>query len=169
MLWSTAASSGRVRRVGSFTGSGRSSGMHSGSEGVAVAPVTASAAMGSARARAGREAEEGTGSRGEEGRCRGRGEVRGVTRGLGEEAGGGQSGVEVARTAASRCPRPSGEEEDDRGVAVAGWAGQGGSWAGWWAARVRPGMSFSLLFLFCFIFFYFCNLFLICFKYEIIL
>ena len=29
---------------------------------------------------------------------------------------------EVARTAASRCPRPSGEEEDDRGVAVAGWA-----------------------------------------------
>ena len=68
--------------------------MHSGSEGVAVAPVTASAAMGSARARAGREAEEGTGSRGGEGRCRGRGEVRGVTRGLGKEAGGGQSGVE---------------------------------------------------------------------------
>ena len=73
-------------------------------------------------ARAGREAEEETGFRGREGRCRGRGEVRGVTRGLGEEAGGGQSGVEVARTAASRCPRPSGEEEDDRGVAVAGWA-----------------------------------------------
>ena len=48
--------------------------MHSGSEGVAVAPVTASAAMGSARARAGREAEEGTGSRGREGRCRGEGE-----------------------------------------------------------------------------------------------
>ena len=88
--------------------------MHSGSEGVAVAQVMASAAMGSARARAGREAKEGTGSRGGEGRCRGRGEVRGVTRGLGEEAGGGQSGVEVARTAASRCPRPSGEEEDDR-------------------------------------------------------
>ena len=38
------------------------------------------------------------------------------------EAGGGQSRVEVARTAASRCPRPSGEEEDDREVAVAGWA-----------------------------------------------
>ena len=122
MLRSTVASSGRVRRVCSFTGLGRSSGMQSGSEGVAVAPVTASAAMGSARARAGREAEEGTGSRGREGRCRGRGEVRGVTRGLGEEAGGGQSRVEVARTAASRCPRPSGKEEDDRGVAVAGWA-----------------------------------------------
>ena len=57
-----------------------------------------------------------------------RGEVQGA-RGsawrhqrLGEEAGGGQSRVEVARTAASRCPRPSGKEEDDRGVAVAGWA-----------------------------------------------
>ena len=35
---------------------------------------------------------------------------------------------EVAGVGA-RCPRPSGEEEDDRGVAVAGWAG----WAGWWA------------------------------------
>ena len=34
-LRSTAASSGRVRRVCSSTGSGRSSGMHSGSEGVA--------------------------------------------------------------------------------------------------------------------------------------
>ena len=39
MLRSTAASSGRVRRVCSSTGSGRSSGMHSGSEGVAVALV----------------------------------------------------------------------------------------------------------------------------------
>ena len=58
MLRSTAASSGRVRRVGSFMGSGRSSGMPSGSEGVAVAPVTASAAMGSARAREGERAEE---------------------------------------------------------------------------------------------------------------
>ena len=28
---------------------------------------------------------------------------------------------EVAGVGA-RCPRPSGEEEDDRGVAVAGWA-----------------------------------------------
>ena len=127
--------------------------MHSGSEGVAVAPVTASAAMGSARARAGREAEEGTGSRGREGRCRGRGEVRGVTRGLGEEAGGGQSRVEVARTAASRCPRPSGEEEDDRGVAVAGWAGWGtgpaGGLHGW--HQVSPSLSFisiSVLFYF---------------------
>ena len=36
-LRSTGASSGRVRRVCSSTGSGRSSGMHSGSEGVAVA------------------------------------------------------------------------------------------------------------------------------------
>jgi len=79
MLRSTAASSGRVRRVGSFTGSGRSSGMHSGSEGVAVAPVTASAAMGSARARAGREAEEGTGSRGGEGGLDGSGRLRGVS------------------------------------------------------------------------------------------
>ena len=51
--------------------------MHSGSEGVVVAPVTASPVMGFARARAGREAEEGTGSRGREGRCRGRGGVRG--------------------------------------------------------------------------------------------
>ena len=57
-----------------------------------------------------------------------RGEVQGARASpwrhqrLGEEAGGGQSRVEVARTAASRCPRPSGEEEDDRGVAVAGWA-----------------------------------------------
>ena len=79
MLRSTAASSGRVRRVCSFTGSGRSSGMHSGSEGVAVAQVTASAAMGSARARAGREAEEGTGSRGGEGGLDGSGRLRGVS------------------------------------------------------------------------------------------
>ena len=50
------------------------------------------------------------------------GHLRGIARRSGEEAGGGQSRVEVARTAASRCPRPSGEEEDDRGVAVAGWA-----------------------------------------------
>ena len=78
-LRSTAASSGRVRRVCSSTGSGRSSGMHSGSEGVAVAPVTASAAMGSARARAGREAEEGTGSRGGEGGLDGSGRLRGIS------------------------------------------------------------------------------------------
>ena len=38
-LRSTAASSGRVRRVCSSTGSGRSSGMRRGSEGVAVAVV----------------------------------------------------------------------------------------------------------------------------------
>ena len=52
----------------------------------------------------------------------------------------------------SYCP----EEEDDMG-ALAGWAGQGGgNWAGWWAARVAPGKSFSLfLFLFCFILFLF--------------
>ena len=45
----------------------------------------------------------------------------------------------------SYCP----EEEDDR-EALAGWAGQGGgNWAGWWAARVRPGRlhSFYLFFL----------------------
>ena len=66
-----------------------------------------------------RERERARASRG---RDSGRGRLRGVARGLGEEAGGGQSRVEVARTAASRCPRPSGEEEDDRGVAVAGWA-----------------------------------------------
>ena len=41
----------------------------------------------------------------------GRGHLRGVTRGLGEEAGGGQG---QARARATRlCP--SGEEEDDRG------------------------------------------------------
>ena len=122
MLRSTAASSGRVRRVGSFTGSGRSSGTHSGSEGVAVAPVTASAAMGSARARAGREAEEGTWSSGREGRCRGRGEVRGVRGRLGNasvEAGGGRGGIGARHRAASVRG-----EEDDKGEEV-GWAAAG--------------------------------------------
>ena len=72
---------------------------------------------------------------------------------LQREAGGGQSRVEVARAAASRCPRPSGEEEDDRGVAVAGWAGWGtgpaGGLHGW--HQVSPSLSFisiSVLFYF---------------------
>ena len=131
----------------------RSSGKHRGGERGMVAAANGVGGDGLRSARAGREAEEETGFRGREGRCRGRGEVRGVTRGLGEEAGGGQSGVEVARTAASRCPRPSGEEEDDRGVAVAGWAGWGtgpaGGLHGW--HQVSPSLSFisiSVLFYF---------------------
>ena len=106
----------------------RSFGRRRGGETVAVAPVTASAAMGSARARAGREAEEGTGSRGREGRCRGRGEVRGVRGRLGNasvEAGGGRGGIGARHRAAS----VRGEEED-KGEEV-GWAARWGSWAGY--------------------------------------
>ena len=43
----------------------------------------------------------------------------------------------------SYCP----EEEDDR-EALAGWAGQGGNWAGWWAARVRRGRLYSFYYYF---------------------
>ena len=78
----------------------------------------------------------------------GRERLRGVVRGLGEEAGGGQGKQEVARAAASRC--------------LSSWQGgrrQGGwRWAGlarwaWWAAEVSPGKVslLCLLFLFCFI------------------
>ena len=132
MLRSTAASSGRVRRVGSFTGSGRSSGTHSGSEGVAVAPVTASAAMGSARARAGREAEEGTGSRGREGRCRGRGGVRGALGCLQRRAGKQEVAGACARASGTRPPAYWQEVEDggDRGGLGRTVLDQHRSWAG---------------------------------------
>ena len=87
----------------------------------------ASATTSSARARAGRKAEERTGSRGREGRCRGRGEVRGVRGRLGNdsvEAVGGRGGIGARHRAASVRG-----EEDDKGEEV-GWAGQvGGSWA----------------------------------------
>ena len=46
------------------------------------------------------------------------------------------------------------EEEDDKGEEV-GWAGQVGKLGRfWWAARVRPGKSFSLSFIYCFLFFF---------------
>ena len=73
-LRSTAASSGRVRRVCSSTGSGRSSGMHSGSEGVAGRGVSQRSGhggfgherkeQGSERERAGRQGSGRGGSRG---------------------------------------------------------------------------------------------------------
>ena len=34
-----------------------------------------------------------------------------------------------------------------------GWAGWGGNWAAWWAARVAPGKSFSVFY------FYFSSVF----------
>ena len=79
--------------------------------------------------------------------------------------------MEVARTAASRCPRPSGEEEDDRGVAVAGWAGQGGGELGRLVGCTGEAryVLLPLIFVLFYFFFYFYNLFLICFKYQIIL
>ena len=78
----------------------------------------------------------------------GRGRLRGVARGLGEEAGGGQGKQEVARAAASRC--------------LSSWQGgrrQGGwRWAGlarwaWWAAEVSPGEISLLCLLFLFFLF----------------
>ena len=69
--------------------------------------------------------------------------MRGVTRGLGEEAGGGQSRVEVAR-AGCRGVCPPGREEDDRGGVEIGWAVLG-------QVSGRQVTSFSLsLFYFCF-------------------
>ena len=92
----------------------------------------------------------------------GRGRLRGVARGLGEEAGGGQGKQEVARAAASRC--------------LSSWQGgrrQGGwRWAGlarwaWWAAEVSPGkvslLCLLFLFQFCFLLF---NLFCHCFEFK---
>ena len=106
--------------------------MHSGSEGVAVAPVTASAAMGSARARAGREAEEGTGSRGREGRCRGRGGVRGALGCLQRRAGKQEVAGACARASGTRPPAYWQEVEDggDRGGLGRTVLDQHRSWAG---------------------------------------
>ena len=70
-----------------------------------------------------RETEEGMGSRGREGRCRGRGRLRGVRGRLGNasvEAGGGRGGIGARHRAASVRG-----EEDDKGEEV-GWAGQVG-------------------------------------------
>ena len=69
------------------------------------------------------------------------------------EAGGGR-GLSGARHASPLFVLLA-EEEDDKGEEV-GWAGQMGWPAGpleelgrlWWAARVRPGKSFSLSLLF---------------------
>ena len=104
----------------------------------------------------GREAEEGTGSRGREGRCSGRGEVRGVRGRLGNasvEAGGGRGGIGARHRAAS----VRGEEEDK---------GEGGGGLGQWEELGRlqvngpggvqvmfPSLSLFFLFYFCFLFF----------------
>ena len=88
--------------------------------------------------------------------------------GLQREAGGGRH-RRAPRLASARPPGRGG-----RGQRRRRWAGPaGGTGPALVAARVRPGKwprwPLSPLFLFCFIFFYFCNLFLICFKYQIIL
>ena len=88
--------------------------------------------------------------------------------GLQREAGGGRR-RRAPRLASARPPGRGG-----RGQGRRRWAGPaGGTGPALVAARVRPGKwprwPLSPLFLFCFIFFYFCNLFLICFKYQIIL
>ena len=96
---------------------------------------------------------EGERARASRERDSGRGRLRGVVRGLGEEAGGDQGKQEVAHAAASRC--------------LSSWQGgrrQGGwRWAGlarwaWWAAEVSPG-EISLLCLLFLFFFIFCSLF----------
>ena len=83
-------------------------------------------------ARAGREAEEETGFRGREGRCRGRGRLRGVARGSGrkqEVARGGKQ--EVAEAAwASATPRlcsSSWQRWKRTKEEEVGWAGWGGT------------------------------------------
>ena len=142
-LRSTAASSGRVRRVCSSTGSGRSSGTHSGSEGVAVAPVTASAAMGSARALEGERAEEGE----ERGRARGvPGRVRerpGVSWRLQAHRGGRQPGrrwPSATAVLATELLRALAREEDRRRGGQVGWAAQVGCTVlgcGWLPGKLR--------------------------------
>ena len=111
----------------------RSSGARWGGEGVVVAAADDVGGDGLRSAREGREAEEETGFRGREGRCRGRGEVRGVRGRLGNasvEAGGGRGGIGARHRAASVRG-----EEDDKGEGV-GWAGQVGELGRlWWAAR----------------------------------
>ena len=91
---------------------------HRQGEGWSVAKVAANGGDGHARWSRGRETEEGRedGSErlGSGTRVASPEKARASRKHAGRE--------EVARTAASRCPRPSGEEEDDRGVAVAGWA-----------------------------------------------
>ena len=98
----------------------------------------------------GREEEEGTGSRGREGRCSGRGEVRGVRGRLGNasvEAGGGRGGIGARHRAAS----VRGEEED-KGRRWAGPAQVGCTvlGCGWLLGKVQviSVLYFSVLFCF---------------------
>ena len=149
-LRSTGASSGRVRRCAApwgRDGAPELIGRARGGRWLWMRRRRPPVALGGApnrereRARASRERDSG------------RGRLRGVVRGLGEEAGGGQGKQEVARAAASRC--------------LSSWQGgrrQGGwRWAGlarwaWWAAEVSPG-EISLLCLLFLFFFIFCSLF----------
>ena len=86
-------------------------------------------------------------------------------RGVEEEAGGGQGeagggrGLSGARHASPLFVLLV-EEEEDKGEEV-GWAARWGSWAGWWAARVRPGRLCSFLF--------FCSVYLYLFYFATIL
>ena len=121
-------------RRGGRSGRGGSPGFLGWQRGARWLRRTASATTSSARARAGRKAEERTGSRGREGRCRGRGEVRGVRGRLGNasvEAGGGRGGIGARHRAASVRG-----EEDDKGEEVS-WAGQVGELGrlGWTGKR----------------------------------
>ena len=130
--------------------------MHSGSEGVAGRGVSQRSGHGGF----GHEGKKSRGVRGREQGGKGADEgVPGGCRGIlsrsgaGRQAGGGSGAcVRAAATRSSFCPRTktTGEGSGD------GLGRLGGNWAGWWAARVAPGKSFSLfLFLFCFILFLF--------------
>ena len=56
-----------------------------------------------------------------------------------KQGGGGRGAWPRAPGACpSSCPG-----RKTTGKALVGWAGQGGNWAGWWAARVRPGRLYS--------------------------
>ena len=152
-LRSTAASSGRVRRVCSSTGSGRSSGMHSGSEGVAGRGVSQRSGHGGF----GHEGKKSRGVRGREQRGKGADEgVPGGCRGIlsrsgaGRQAGGGSGAcVRAAATRSSFCPRTktTGEGSGD-GLGRLGGTGPAGGLHGW-----APGKSFSVFY------FYFSSVF----------
>ena len=133
----------------------RISGTRRGSEGVAGRGVSQRSGHGGF----GHEGKKSRGVRGREQGGKGADEgVPGGCRGIlsrsgaGRQAGGGSGAcVRAAATRSSFCPRTktTGEGSGD------GLGRLGGNWAGWWAARVAPGKSFSVFyfyFSYCFLF-----------------
>ena len=149
MLRSISASSDRVRRWVAPRGQGGAQGCIVGARGWLAAvflsgvAMAASAMRGKSKGVRGREQGGKGADEGVPGGCRGI-----LSRsGAGRQAGGGSGAcVRAAATRSSFCPRTktTGEGSGD------GLGQQGGSWAGWWAARVRPGkvLLFFILFLF---------------------